>query len=315
MSPMRGLLESQLQRPSAIAGDLIREHRILSIGVPLAHFFERGLQSHVLARFDSTLQLESDDGSLWTITTRPNPGAMRAVVPMLPEWSNGAIICVRDRRIIGPGFELAWDPSASFDPVPHQRSLTSAGSVHAARMIAGALARWQLPVAQGFWDELADVWEPLALCLTYPATCLNNRGTRGRVEELVLRLIGCGPGLTPAGDDFLQALIVTLQSGDGQDYAAFESLVAAVGPCLHRTMRSSRAFLLESMKGWAFGALKDVLDDLPVVTQGRMDALLGIGASSGPVYALGVLMGLACDRQVSSPDSTALTEHLRISCQ
>lgn len=294
MSPMRGLLEPQLQRPAAIAGDLIQEHGIHSIGVPLAHFFERGLQSHVVARYDSTLQLESDDGSFWTITTRPNPGAMRAVVPMLPEWSDGAIICVRDGRIIRPGVELVWDTSASFDPVPHKRSMTPAGRAHAARMIAGALARWQLPVAQGFWDELADLWEPLALSLTYPATCLTNRGTRDRIEELVLRLIGCGPGLTPAGDDFLQALILTLQSGDGQDYTAFESLVAAVGPCLYRTTRVSRTFLLESMRGWAFGALKNVLDELPQVTQGELDALLDIGATSGPAYALGVLMGLRC---------------------
>lgn len=294
MSPMRGLQVSQLQRPSAIAGDLIRKYRIQSIGVPLACFFERGLQSHVQARFDSTLQLESDYGSLWTITTRPNPGAMRAVVPMLPEWSDGAIICVHDGRITGPGFELALDTSESFDPVPHRRSLTSAGRAHAARMIAGALARWQLPVAQGFWDELADVCEPLALNLTYPATYLNNRGTRDRIEELVLGLIGRGPGLTPAGDDFLQALILTLRSGDGDDFAAFESLVAAVGPCLHRTTRMSRAFLLESIEGWAFGALKNVLDELPQVTQGELDALLDIGATSGPAYALGVLMGLRC---------------------
>jgi len=253
-----------------------------SIGAPLTQVRR---DSRVIARYDSTLQLETHDGALWAITSRFNPAAMRVVVPSLPAWRDGATVCVRDGKIFADGVELTWDANARFDPVPRQRTFSTAQRASAARTIAGVLARYQLPYALGFWDELSEMWAPLSLGL--------REGDWIALNALVLHIIGCGTGLTPTGDDFLQALLVTLSSGDAQDRAAFDSIKRAVTLHLSRTTRVSRAFLDEAMQGWAFGALKDVLDELPAVTQGKINALLGIGATSGPAYAFGLLMGLS----------------------
>lgn len=274
---------------------------VISIGSPLIQDLR---DSRVIARYDSTLQLETRDRALWAITTRPNPGARRVVVPIVPSWDVGARVRVRGEKIFGDGCELVWNASAQFEPVPRRRTLSADQRASAARTIADSLAREEVPDALGFWNELGKVWAPLANAIASDAKqslktqandffAVTNVLCNNTLDGLVRGLIGCGPGLTPSGDDFLQALLITLSSGDAQDRAAFQSLASAVKPHLPRTTRVSRAFLVEAMQGWAFGALKDVLDGLPMVTQDKIDALLGIGATSGPAYALGILMGLS----------------------
>lgn len=273
---------------------------VISIGAPLTQVLRA---SCVLARYDSTLQLETRDGALWAITTRLNPAAMRIVVPILPDWRDDATVCACDGEIFSDGIELTWDASERFDPVPRQRTFSISQRACAARMMAVALAHTELPDALGFWDELSEVWTPLSLGL--------RERDESRLDVLVSCLVGCGTGLTPTGDDFLQALLVTLATGDDADRVACESLKHALMPHLSRTTRISRAFLEEAMEGWAFGAVKDVLDELPEVTQGRMNALLGIGATSGPAYAFGVLMGLSW-KDNCTKENTEVTEPERI---
>jgi hypothetical protein len=269
-----------------------------SIGQPLAQRLIQSSEHHIIARYDSTLQLETGDGALWAITTRFNPAAMRVVVPVLPQWRDGARVCVRAEKISGAGCEIDWGTSTRFDPVPRSRALSTSQRVSATQTIAGALAPHSLPDALGFWDELSAMWEPFANIIASDEaisamTKDEGRRTNIRLSSLVVRLLGRGPGLTPTGDDFLQALLVTLASGDAQDRAAFDVLRHTVTPHLSRTTRLSRAFLQEAAQGWAFGALKDVLNELPLVTQDRIDALLNIGATSGAAYVYGVLMGLS----------------------
>ncbi len=268
---------------------------VISIGAPLARLFEDALESRILARFDSTLQIETRDGTLWAITARSNAGAMRIVAPIVPQWRDGANVRVRDGKILAGDVELEWNSRALFDPHPRVRALNATERRRAAQNIAGALARWQLPDALGFWNELSEMWGPFAQSIIPLPSPLAKGGGGDRLGEFVSRLIGRGPGLTPTGDDFLQALLVTVATGDEADRAAFQLLACAIKPHLARTPRVSRAFLEEGMQGWAFGALKDVLDALPLVTEDKLNALLSIGASSGPAYGFGILMGLSWD--------------------
>lgn len=241
-----------------------------TIGTPLAHHLASRRAFRVLARFDSTMQLEFDDGQLWAITTRANVGAFRAVVDALP---------------VGQNLILSYDASALWNPRPRRRALSMVERESAARALAAQIHARALPETRGFWDVLADDWGALAAGL--------RQRDAASLRATMARLIGRGAGLTPAGDDFVQALLVTLRTGDAHDRAAFHALARAVAPLIPRTTRASQAFLREALRGWAFGPLKDSLDALPGVPSALVRDLLRVGASSGAAYALGVLMGLA----------------------
>ncbi len=260
-----------------------------TLGAPLARFLQTPRLSRVIARFDSTLQLESDDGQLWAITARDQPGAFRALVPQVPSVP------------LGTKLELRWNNAEIYDPLPARRALTMDERRDAARRIASEIGDWRLAIdTRGAWDEIADAF---AIARSVPHGCeerskaisknrLGDCFAKIARNDIVAPLIGRGTGLTPTGDDFLQALLVTLSSGAEQDRRAFDALARAVEPFLPRTTRVSGAFLREALNGWAFGALKEVLDDLPRVNASRVRALLNIGATSGTAYALGVLAGL-----------------------
>ncbi|MBI3537097.1 MAG: DUF2877 domain-containing protein [Chloroflexi bacterium] len=254
------------------------------IGQPLARFLQTPRASRVVARFDSTLQLESDDGQLWAITARNNAGAFRAQVSEIPRAEIGEEICLR------------YDSAARFDPRPARRFLTSNQKRNAARLIAREIH--DLPDALGAWEEIANVFviarSAEGVTKQTPShTGIASLTSFARNDVIVHRLLGRGPGLTPTGDDFLQAWLVTLASGDEIDRRAFHSRARVIAPDLSRTTKMSAQFLREALNGWAFGALKDLLDDLPRVNASRVKNLLNIGASSGTAYALGVLFGLS----------------------
>jgi hypothetical protein len=169
--------------------------------------------------------------------------------------------------------------------------LTETERALAAQRIASVLSEWIWPEAQGFWDELAELWAPLCAALQ---PCDENL-----LCVCVMKLLGRGTGLTPTGDDVLQALLVTLRTGDAQDQQTFTLLKRSIESSLSRTTPLSQQFLCEAMHGWAFGPLKTWLDDLPVVNEKNVRLLLQVGASSGIAYACGVLLGLTYQAKTS----------------
>jgi hypothetical protein len=242
----------------------------IAIGAPLARWLGRKRASRIIARFDSTVQLESEDGRLWAITTRNNPGAFRAVVLALPERHD---------------FALSYSANALWNPRPRRRALTRAEKQSAARLLAAQIDAANFPEARGAWDVIADEWRALPREL--------REGDVDALRGAMSRVVGRGTGLTPTGDDFAQALLVALASGDARDRAAFRALARALTPLLATTTRMSRAFLDQALRGYAFGPLRDLLDTLPNAPRDKVDALLRVGASSGAAYSLGVLMGLS----------------------
>ncbi len=264
-----------------------------SIGEPLARWLDQHPVSRVAARFDSTLQLQGDDGQLWSITAHFNPGAHRVITPTLPAWTIDARAVAHNETLAADGFEVRWNSRALWDPRVKRRALKAEERQSAASVIAEAIsgsldtatpAGWDFAETHGFWNLLSDTWGVLA--------CTLSRQDAVGACASAARLIGRGPGLTPTGDDFIQALLVTLQSGDDADRGAFQVLARAVAPLLPRTTRMSQMFLREALQGWAFGSLKTLLEALPDVSPKAVLDLLRVGATSGPAYALGVLFGL-----------------------
>ena len=118
----------------------------------------------------------------------------------------------------------------------------------------------------------------------------------GRLLQGIRQLKGCGPGLTPAGDDFIAGLLIGLHlTGKlrGQDSQPTADAVfrAARGENIF-----SNTFLDLARRGLLFGRLKDLLLALVSGSQGSVrraaTRLFAIGETSGADLATGLFMTL-----------------------
>ena len=115
------------------------------------------------------------------------------------------------------------------------------------------------------------------------------------------RLIGRGPGLTPAGDDVIAGFLGALWSAIGGDPArgAFvAALGAAVGRMAQATGEISQVYLRQAIAGSLAQPLADLRRRIgagapaPAI-ESAMAKALGVGHTSGEDGALGLLLGLA----------------------
>jgi len=256
-----------------------------SIGEPFANWLRTNRTLTVVARYERTLHLQSAGQQLWAITAYPDPGPSRIVVPDLPAWSLGTRVESIRQSLIADGVQLYWQPAAVWDAQVRRRRLTLAERQSAACALAQSLNDWHFRAARGFWNLLGDLWQPLA-------DALRQHDPRA-LRSICARLIGCGPGLTPTGDDFTQSLLITLVSGDKVDRAVFLELKQVIASLTPLTTRVSQMFLREACRGWAFGSLKAFLEALPEVSLLYLSQVLDVGSTSGPAYVLGVLAGLS----------------------
>jgi hypothetical protein len=103
-------------------------------------------------------------------------------------------------------------------------------------------------------------------------------------------LVGLGPGLTPAGDDVLAAMLLTL-SATPESAAAVGELVRETAPLLARTTALSAALLRHAAEGRGIPEVTGLIDalsdsgDLATPTA----RLVAVGHSSGTALAHGVL--------------------------
>jgi hypothetical protein len=129
----------------------------------------------------------------------------------------------------------------------------------------------------------------------------------GTLDRLIGRLIGLGPGLTPAGDDVLVGLLAALQQ-TGTDPGALATLRAGVVQRVHRTTDISAHHLRLAAGGHFSEPISELLDALlGVASRGAVAARVGqvlrVGASSGADALLGVRVGLAT--HLAHPDQKA----------
>jgi hypothetical protein len=103
-------------------------------------------------------------------------------------------------------------------------------------------------------------------------------------------LVGLGPGLTPAGDDVLAAMLLTLSAVPGSA-TAVAALVAETAPLLTRTTALSATLLRHATQGRGIPEVTRLVDAL--AGSGDLAAptarLLAVGHSSGTAFAHGVL--------------------------
>jgi Protein of unknown function (DUF2877) len=115
------------------------------------------------------------------------------------------------------------------------------------------------------------------------------------------RLIGCGPGLTPSGDDLIVGVLAGFWSTTGHDPAqrAFlRDLCAAVAAAAVATGDVSRAYLTHAIHGRFAEPLATLAARIceggdPDCVERATIAALRVGHTSGRDSAFGLLLGLA----------------------
>ncbi|MGH3386172.1 MAG: DUF2877 domain-containing protein [Nocardioidaceae bacterium] len=117
------------------------------------------------------------------------------------------------------------------------------------------------------------------------------------LPSCVPRLLGLGPGLTPAGDDVLAGALVALSAAAHPAAGRLVAAVAAARP-FTRTTTVSAALLAHAARGECIppvAAYLRALDRGTDLEAARAD-LLGVGHTSGWALLLGVHYGLAATR-------------------
>lgn len=115
----------------------------------------------------------------------------------------------------------------------------------------------------------------------------------GQVIDGVRLLKGCGPGLTPSGDDFIAGLLFGVNFLQEVLHRDFKQLIDVV----HQTARSgnifSQTFLDLAREGRVFERLKALIHALNYAKERELHAcaerLFAVGASSGADLATGFL--------------------------
>ncbi|MFM9370500.1 DUF2877 domain-containing protein [Streptomyces sp. Da 82-17] len=284
----------------------------------------RGLDGHgrVESVFRGVLNLQLPDDGLITLAARGRDDAPRTLVVDVPHWGGSGVrpgapvafapdsvrltcaagdirVCVRDAA--------GWDPI-----VPSLDRLTPADLATAARALHQVTyTHGELGGMLGAPPTAGPMETAVCAALDHGRRRLIRavRSRSGTESEAVLALLGLGPGLTPAGDDFLTGLAL-LSALDGSGLGPF---AAALGRVLAqhpgRTTLLSATTLREALSGRVRAPLVDVLHAL-AATRGHGEAqavdiirspvrrALAHGHTSGADTLSGLVTGLHLEREL-----------------
>jgi hypothetical protein len=182
---------------------------------------------------------------------------------------------------------IPWNPQPDWDHLRARRRQVVAGT----NVIAGTLA-------EAGWS-LARCGLPEALC---------DQAARGQTAA-TSALVGLGPGLTPAGDDWLAGWLLA-QHLVGEDLRGLQNLEGlVVAMAADRTTTLSRALLACAAAGEAdaaWHALLATLAEVPITylpIHQSTQTILSHGATSGAAMLTGFCAGVAH----LTPDACSLT--------
>jgi hypothetical protein len=126
-------------------------------------------------------------------------------------------------------------------------------------------------------------------------------GDRGRVAQLLRRLVGVGPGTTPAGDDVIVGILAALDAATGSlleeasARAARAVLGAGLRPLLGRTTAIARHDLTAALAGQFAEHMHQMVAALadPTAVPAAIATARSWGATSGVDLATGMASALA----------------------
>lgn len=276
-----------------------------------------GWTGEVIAVHSHSVYVTDEDDEIYAIVHQPlGNGPLNLVIPAEPAHvfnglapgtslaSNGARLGVGESITIGLEAAAIWDPKAYAalvaDSEALDRGLAELCREMSRRASAESLARL-LPHLE---DD--DLPEPLEQIAHFPrshaligglAESLVQRDRR-RLKVVTSSLAGLGPGLTPAGDDFIAGVLLALallrqQRGDAalNDIAAL--LVETAAP---RTHEISGAYLRAAYDGQVGERWHPLLGALAAGDTAQIAAaaapVLATGETSGADMLAGFVVGI-----------------------
>lgn len=249
------------------------------LGAPLA--------GAVLGVYRRAATLVTDGGRVITLAAPELGNGPDAVLVAQAEWPAGARFRADGRGLrFSRGPEICWQGATRWSPAdlaPPWPARHNHAAALAAALAGPAPQAGLLPVVLGHpphdaaQARLAQRATPLLAALPAP--------------HAATALIGLGPGLTPAGDDLIAGLLLTLHYGQ---HAAAPALRAVA-------QRAATTTLGRAMLGWAAQGrasehtlqLLGGLFALPAsAALALLPAVLEHGATSGADLVAGILIGL-----------------------
>lgn len=255
--------------------------------------------------FERVVNLVLVDGRLCTLACRACDDAPDSVVVDLPGWSAmglqpGDPVRVDARRIaLDSGLQILLDGAlrwsgalpAYADDETILRSLWPLASEHLAAHGRGVGTGGQATSPTRL-DQALDASFRRHVQVLCDALATADAA---RASEAVGHLVGLGPGLTPAGDDFLVGLLAALHLHGGPA-APSRAIGAHVLRCaVAQTHAISAAALRQAARGRVRARIIDLCAALmgatPAALRQALDRLIALGSGSGSDIALGVLAG------------------------
>ena len=255
--------------------------------------------------FDQACNIRVDDGRLLALLAPQLgnvPHGARIAAPAGFSFAKhlavgGPVGCRADvLRIAGLSIDLGTAR-------PWQAELAAAVDLGVPRVLLAFRTAWRM-LAQGRPRAGDAQVALLSRTVDRRGLCLARATRQLRVHEAALAvvgLIGCGPGLTPSGDDLIVGFLAGLWSTAGDDPARHtfrHALCEAVAGAAGATGDISRAYLTHATRGRfaePLAALAGRIGD--GATVGEIERLtaaaLRVGHSSGSDGVLGLLLGLA----------------------
>jgi hypothetical protein len=276
----------------------------VAIATPVRAFFETaGASGGVLAAFERSCYLETDQGQLIAVLGEPlGRGAFALTVGDLPPFTTlhpGDPVSVEEQVLRLGSIRVDLRTAALWDPTLPPL----AGPAEEGMGILAAHLRAHAP-AEGLSRLLVEAaGVPPAPLLDRGRRALDRlgagiaRGNARTITEAVTDLAGLGPGLTPSGDDVLAGTLLALHLWPDVAGPLGPRVVAALilGTAARRTGRISRAYLWAARQGHAAEAWHDLVRALPANPDGVISAagrILATGETSGADMLTGFLFAL-----------------------
>jgi len=277
---------------------------------------QEGWSGEILAVHPHSCYLLDEDGAIYAVVEEAlGNGPLNVVVPASPRLfqflsvgetvkSTGEILMLSDSLDVGLANAQLWDPrpypALGIHPDGLRRSLAALFEIAATRSPEGSLARL-LPYLQE--DELPG---PLQKVAHFPrshalmgglAESLAHRNRRG-LKVVTSSMAGLGPGLTPACDDFLAGVLLTLALTQGirDDPELAEIAAMLLDTAAPRTGEISAAYLKAAHAGEASEPWHRLLTALASEDAGSPEepagAVMRIGETSGADMLAGFLTAM-----------------------
>ncbi len=301
-----------------------------SISTRVSPVFRRpGFQAIVQSAFAEAVNLLTPHGAaLALVSRRAGNGPLNAVVShpqALALLNRGDTVSGDGAALsLGKGWRLALTPAADWNPCPPYSRLARRPQV-VARNLAwlrqhlpleapqASLAAQPPALTQGAFGSRPSVAlvQARASALTGGLLQGYRQGDLGWITAFAGRLAGLGPGLTPAGDDWLAGWLVGLRAAaamDGSDPLLPLEVVsrAVIGSARSRTSRLSLAFLQAAADGavaepW-HALLAALVDADPTPLRQAAAEIMRHGATSGSDMLAGFLAAFEEGTQRNSED-------------